>query len=82
MIEPDYIRAHRHSIRHRAELMASELCGCFYCCAIFPPDQIQIWIDDGQTALCPHCPVDSVIGSASSYPITVEFLARMKKHWF
>ncbi len=25
--------AHKHSIGHRAEIMASTRCGCFFCCA-------------------------------------------------
>lgn len=43
---------------------------------------IQEWIDDGDTAICPSCGIDSVIGSASSYPITPEFLTAMQKFWF
>jgi hypothetical protein len=31
----DHIRAPRHLIRHRAEIIASGVCGCFYCLAIF-----------------------------------------------
>jgi hypothetical protein len=78
----DYILAHRHSIRHRSELERSTFCGCFYCLSIFSPSEIIGWIDDGQTAICPKCPVDSVIGSASGYPITTEFLKRMHDYWF
>ena len=82
----DHIRAHRHSIRHRDEVLASEICGCFYCGAIFPPDDITEWTDEwesiGQTALCPRCGIDSVIGAESGYPVTAEFLSHMKGHWF
>ena len=78
----DHILAHKHSIRHRTELEKSTLCGCFYCLSIFPPSEITEWIDDGQTAICPKCPVDSVIGSASGYPITTDVLKRMHDHWF
>jgi hypothetical protein len=35
-----------------------------------------------QTALCPHCGIDSVISSASGYPITAAFLHRMHDYWF
>jgi hypothetical protein len=81
--EPDYIRAHSHSSRHRRELEASEKCGCFYCLAEFPPGEVANWLNEGDgTALCPHCAVDSVIGSTSGYPITAAFLARMHRHWF
>jgi len=34
------------------------------------------------TALCPRCGIDSVIGSASGYPITADFLLMMRKYYF
>lgn len=79
------IDANRHSIRHREEIAASDACGCFHCLEIFGPDRIAEWIDEtkgGQTAFCPICGIDSVIGSKSGYPITKEFLGAMKSHWF
>ncbi len=79
---PNLSDAHKHSIRHRAEVEASQVCGCFYCLSTFRPSAIMEWIDDGQTALCPRCPVDSVLGSASGYPITLEFLQQMHDYWF
>jgi len=85
---PDNVRvAHLHSIDHRAEILASESCGCFYCCAIFPPGRITEWTDatncgEGQTALCPVCGIDSVIGDRSGAPITGEFLTEMHAYWF
>lgn len=81
MTTPDIIRAHRHSRNHREELRASEQCGCFYCAAIFHPDEIAAWTT-ASAALCPNCGVDSVIGSESGYPITPEFLDAMCTHWF
>lgn len=82
MPDPDLGLAHKHCIRHRAEVEASEICSCFYCLSTFPPTEIVEWIDDGQTALCPRCPVDAVLGSASGLPITREFLERMHERWF
>jgi hypothetical protein len=78
----DHVTAHKHCSYHRAELEKSNVCGCFYCLSTFQPSEIVEWIDDGQTAICPKCPVDSVIGSASGYPITREFLLKMHDHWF
>ena len=83
----DIIKAHKHSIRHYNELKESEFCGCFYCLKIFSFDKIADWILDGEnkegkTALCPYCGIDSVIGSASGFPITKDFLKSMSKHWF
>jgi hypothetical protein len=85
-VTPDYIRAHRHCGQHRDEILASSECGCFYCCAIFPTSEIEEWVDDwdgiGQTAICPRCGIDAVIGSESGYPIDISFLTEMKQHWF
>jgi hypothetical protein len=85
-VEPDYIRAHAHATNDRAELAASEACGCFYCLSVFGPREIHEWVDahdgEGTTALCPECGIDSVIGSASGFPITEPFLREMHRYWF
>ena len=82
MIEPDYVRAHKHSSNHRDELLQSDLCGCFFCLSIYPPGQIEEWTDEDTTALCPKCGIDSALGSASGFPIEREFLDRMRRFWF
>jgi hypothetical protein len=84
--QDDFLAAHKHSSRHRAEIMASARCGCFYCMASYPPADIIDWIDEdggiGMTALCPRCGMDSVIGSASGFPITETFLRALNYYWF
>jgi hypothetical protein len=95
MTQPaDLELAHKRSIRHRAEVEASETCGCFYCLATFPPREITDWTDwpegtpdgeedrYGQTALCPRCGIDAVIGAAAGYPLTSDFLRAMNVRWF
>jgi hypothetical protein len=49
---------------------------------IFELSEIADWIDEQQTALCPKCGIDSVIGSASGFPISKEFLHEMCEYWF
>ncbi len=78
----DLEAAHKHSSRHREEVMRSTVCGCFYCLKTFAPSAIEDWLDDGQTTKCPKCPVDSVIGDASGYPIEAAFLNAMHLRWF
>ena len=79
----DYIKAHQFSSNHRQQLLSDERCGCFYCLKIFSPKDIEGWVEDKLgTAICPYCGVDSVIGESSGYPITEEFLAKMKSYWF
>lgn len=83
IIEKDYIKAHKFASNHRAELSKDSICGCFYCLKIFDPKEINFWIKDpGETAVCPYCSIDSVIGESSGYPIEREFLLQMKNHWF
>lgn len=87
MNDEAHILAHKKSIFHKSEILASVSCGCFYCLEIFPPSEIEQWTDQNfedkeETALCPKCAIDSVIGSASGFPITKEFLSKMQKHWF
>jgi hypothetical protein len=76
--------AREHSTDHREELQRSEVCGCFYCCSTFVAPDVEEWLDEGQgTALCPNCGVDSVIGSASGYPVGAkDFLRVMHQLWF
>jgi len=83
----DVRKAHKHSTKLRMEIEASKICGCFCCCSIFGPDEIVDWTDEneedvGQTAICPYCLIDSVIGSVSGFPINEDFLNKMKKYWF
>lgn len=84
--DPPHVFAHRHSIRHRQEVLGSQTCGCFYCLSVFTPGEIVEWTDEtegvGQTALCPRCGIDSVIGSSSGYTISKDFLSQMHQHWF
>ena len=76
-------KAHARSIRNKEQVEQSEICGCFSCCRIFPPSEITAYIpDEPPTAECPYCHIDSVIGDASGFPITKEFLKKMKKRWF
>ena len=83
---PDLEAAHRRSIFHRAEILASGRCGCFDCLAIFTPAEITDWTDTGKpeaewTALCPRCGMDTVLGDGSGHPITEDFLSRMHAYW-
>lgn len=83
-LKTSFIQAHTHSLNHRAELLASERCGCFHCGVEFAPHAITEWVQDRKdaTAFCPHCAIDAVIGDASGYPITTEFLDAMRLRWF
>mgnify|MGYP003454409053 FL=1 len=85
----DHVDARKFSSRHRQQIENSAACGCFYCLRIFSPQDITQWWEESKnsdlesaTAVCPHCGIDAVIGSASGYPITQAFLEKMKGQWF
>ncbi len=84
MPNSDLIDAHRFSSNHRETLEKDTICGCFHCLQIFFPSEIQVWIHDqsSETAICPHCGIDAVLGESSGYPIQKDFLQRMHKRWF
>jgi hypothetical protein len=75
--------AHRHSARHREAIETSKFCGCFYCERTFEPSEIEFWVDSEQTAICPKCSIDSVLGDRSGLPVTAAaFLKAMHERWF
>lgn len=78
--------AHDACTSNQKQLERSTVCGCFYCCQTHSPELIDweeaIMDPEGLTAMCPLCGIDSVIGDASGYPITREFLEAMYHVWF
>jgi hypothetical protein len=76
--------AHAHSIHNRAELRQSTSAGCFYCLATYPATSIRDWADpEDDTALCPRCGIDSVLGDTTGLPVADRgFLSEMKEIWF
>jgi hypothetical protein len=66
---------------NRSSLEKATICGCFHCFKEFPFGRIAEWIDDDQTALCPYCGVDAVLGFA--FPTAdQELLHEMHDRWF
>lgn len=74
--------AHKHASKNRTEVEGSGRCACFFCFRTFPPTLIKSWIDADQTALCPLCGVDAVLGSNSSHRLDEGFLRKLNQHAF
>ncbi|RHW43610.1 cytoplasmic protein [Neobacillus notoginsengisoli] len=81
-MEKQFKKAHRFCRHNRKDLENDTICGCFYCLKIFNPNEIDEWWDDDDTAVCPYCGIDSVIGESSGFSITELFLKEMNKEWF
>lgn len=75
---------HKHTIKNRTEIEHSKMCGCASCCNIYPATDIVDFYNDvqGETAVCPECGVDAVIGDACGLPINEKVLEELYKDWF
>lgn len=63
---------------NRDSLKNDKTCGCTACLAIFDPAEITDW--NGDTAVCPYCGSEAVIGEGSGCPITADTLAELNKY--
>jgi hypothetical protein len=72
------------SINNRDALLKSTMCGCHLCRKLFSSSEIAEWTDEnehgiGQTALCPRCGLDGVLGDAQSELNAPAFLASLRR---
>lgn len=70
------------STRNKSEIAESSECGCFYCLQRFSAKEIEEWADNGETALCPKCGCESVLGDASVPELTERLLEKMRQQFF
>ena len=84
MTENELLKLHELSMANMSEFEENKKCGCFSCCRIFDSDEIEMCLEDedGDTAVCPYCSVDSVIGEGNGVEITEELLKQMHDFWF
>ncbi len=80
--DPRLLTAHKLCTRNREALEKVERAGCFYCLSTFAPSEIEEWIDEEGTALCPRCGIDSVLTETDDYPLDEAFLRKMQVFWF
>ena len=75
---------HSHTIRNRQEIDQSEYCHCISCIKSYPSPIVMDYIKEGtvETALCPYCGIDAVIGDACGLEINQEILTALNKRWF
>ena len=80
-----------HTKQNCDEVLASEVCGCVNCLAVFPPDEIKEWVDPDEhlherkeadrTAICPHCGEAMVLGDKSGHRVSPATLEQFRAHW-
>lgn len=70
------------SFENKHWLEHTNKCGCIYCQKIFSPDKIKDWTDQGMTAVCPYCGIDSIIPELEEYEITPTILKELHDERF
>lgn len=70
------------SFENADELKNAEAAGCYSCLRIFPVHTINEWTDEGKTALCPVCSIDSVIAQTAERTLSTDLLVKMTQRWF
>lgn len=74
--------ADEFSVKNKKQLEKSNKCGCFGCIKIFSPTEVTEFIAGEDTAVCPYCGTDSVIGDYSGFDVTEEFMKEMNDDRF
>ena len=77
-----YRQIHNRCGNNMRNIHSYTACGCFHCGYIFLGKDIEIKIDEGRTALCPRCGIDSVIYEDEDLQITLQLLYEMRTVWF
>lgn len=84
-IEEIYLEAHAASDDNKKQLDNSKICACFCCGRVFETKIIN-WGDMAEdehgTGICPFCGTDALLGDASGFPITPEFILKMQSIFF
>jgi NAD-dependent SIR2 family protein deacetylase len=74
-------RLYEHSRLNRQFMVPGSTCRCFHCLRTFEAEQINRWTDDGETAVCPCCGVDSVLSGSADH-LTDELIRGLQANYF
>ena len=80
---PDYVAAFDATLQNRNDPELSAACGCIWYESVYSSREVREYVPDDleNTAVCPHCGHDTVIGDAAGYPLTKDFLHTMHRFW-
>lgn len=54
-------KIYKLTINNKNFVLNSDKVGCFFCKNIFSSKEIVNYVDDGTTAICPKCDIDSIV---------------------
>ena len=84
-IPEKYVTIHKLTFENEKILKKVKKCACIYCKDRYDVSKINEWIEDdnGLTAQCPFCQIDSVIPAIiNGVPISDEDLNKLNKYYF
>lgn len=70
-----------YSMKNKRFIEESENCGCYNCMSVFSKHDITEWTDNGQTAICPKCNVDSVLSQTYGIELDEKNLKTIHDYW-
>ncbi len=74
-------RAHRMSYRNRPMLEGTGRAACFGCLAEVQTARVTEYVDAGQTALCPHCGLDTLLPMSESDSLDSSLLTALNERY-
>ena len=75
-------KLHAYSYNNKEKIMHSSKCYCFYCKKEMEAKEINKYIDNDSTALCPYCEIDSIIPDSIDENIDSLIIDELNKYWF
>lgn len=85
MSDEELSEIHTHCTANREEIEASSRCACLYCQEVYRATEVNDFIVEPslkETALCPRCGANAVIGDATGIPFYKELIRKLHQRYF
>jgi len=67
-----------NNFKNSNDIMRYAQCGCYFCVEVIEVEEVVEFTDNGETALCPKCGIDSLIPNETN----LEYLGELCEKWF
>jgi Zn finger protein HypA/HybF involved in hydrogenase expression len=75
-------RLHAYASHNKELIEKSDKCYCFHCKSVFESGEIERYLNEETTAICPKCGIDSVIPDGMDEKIDETIISEMHDYWF
>jgi len=75
-------KLHTYSTHNRDLINLSQKCYCFSCKAVVNREDVNYFVDDGQTAKCPKCGKEAILPDSIEENIDESVISDMNEYWF